>query len=446
MSDAPILETTGSLRDRIRAMRDEFSKVADAMELFALSGERCRTKEAEQVRPAELLSRLSAFSSKNIEILAIEMQKQASANGKDKLERDEVGGKLIDIAEKMTSLRHELVPLVDAKSLRETKLQRELSDLRYALSEAKRGQEDYRKRFDTATRSCGVAETTISTLKSQLKEKTDEVGKLKRNANVCLWEREKTRLLDEAEKRIKQLEEELKEATDANENLRKMYEDVKSMLKKANMRAELNRQHYRGNDDESVAESEKLKQALYVREKNVAAALSTAKELQKQFIGILNGLQFDYRALKATLNLDPDSREMSEAVRYQEMLELLRESCASGTLNSVRASLPEHYIGVQSDVKAFSPEVLKLSDQMRRRSLSSRSGEREAVNGVPLDEVLKHSAMAEKLSSQAVATNAESKQMSRGTEARHPELIDKRTGMVKMEECQRYFPAMTQGQ
>ena len=73
---------------------------------------------------------------------------------------------------------------------------------------------------------------------------------------------------------------------------------------------------------------------------------------------------------------------MSEAVRYQEMLELLRESCASGTLNSVRASLPEHYIGVQSvrffnskdifirnyayqDVKAFSPEVLKLSDQMR---------------------------------------------------------------------------------
>ena len=59
------------------------------MELFALSGERCRTKvrvrgrgvlfvthaltcvlkEAEQVRPAELLSRLSAFSSKNIEIL-----------------------------------------------------------------------------------------------------------------------------------------------------------------------------------------------------------------------------------------------------------------------------------------------------------------------------------------------------------------------------------------
>ena len=97
--------------------------------------------------------------------------------------------------------------------------------------------------------------------------------------------------------------------------------------------------------------------------------------------------------------------------------------------------------------------------------MSSRSGEREAVNGVPLDEVLKHSAMAEKLSSQAVATNAESKQMSRGTEgkkplsnflffilyyylfiARHPELIDKRTGMVKMEECQRYFPAMTQGQ
>ena len=90
---------------------------------------------------------------------------------------------------------------------------------------------------------------------------------MKRNANVCLWEREKTRLLDEAEKRIKQLEEELKEATDANENLRKMYEvnnsknsrrlirllklikDVKSMLKKANMRAELNRQHYRGNDD-----------------------------------------------------------------------------------------------------------------------------------------------------------------------------------------------------
>ena len=30
---------------------------------------------------------------------------------------DEVGGKLIDIAEKMTSLRHELVPLVDVSEI-----------------------------------------------------------------------------------------------------------------------------------------------------------------------------------------------------------------------------------------------------------------------------------------------------------------------------------------
>ncbi|XP_067850977.1 uncharacterized protein [Heptranchias perlo] len=209
-----------------------------------------------------------------------------------------------------------------------------------------------------------VLRAVLNTAQRQVKEKNEEIARLRRASIVQLWEREKQKVLCEALER----EQALKEETESKkarwmvleEKLMKKMKGQEEEIKKLRLKEKIYAKSLSRLEKEELKEELKsLKHQVYLTEKNSQEAHHEILMQQKYTAAFLAGLKtnLENAAVKQDSGYCLGSADFH---RFCGQLDLVRQAVQDGSLETLTTDLPEAHVALPQEVSVLLP-VSQLS-------------------------------------------------------------------------------------
>ncbi|XP_067898890.1 fibrinogen- and Ig-binding protein-like isoform X2 [Heterodontus francisci] len=237
-----------------------------------------------------------------------------------------------------------------------------------------------------------VMRAVLSTLQQQVKEKNEEIARLRRASIVQLWEREKQKVLCEALEREKALKEETEDKTAQwMEFKEKLMKKMKKLLclqrqeeeiKKLRLKEKIYAKSLSRLETQELKEELKsLKQQLLLTEKELHESHCEILVLQKHTVAFLAGLKTDLQ--NVAVKQDSGYHLLSaDFHRICSQLDVVCRAACDGSLTTRPVSSPETYLAPAQDV----PVLLKVSPSSLNNGQKPNDQEvpekREGTSGV----------------------------------------------------------------
>ncbi|XP_064651601.1 uncharacterized protein LOC135502581 [Lineus longissimus] len=319
-----------------------------------------------------------------------------------------------------------------------------------------------------------AVKSSMTQLQKNLKGKQEDINQLQRDGTVQLWEKEKHRILEAADKREKELTAEVDRLKKENEDMKEKFTrrliESDDQFKRLKMKQEL---QLKPTNDQKDKEMDLLNKKVYLLEKDLTSMEQEFLKYQKYYCAITHGIQRDFKILcerfQKKANQDevsgPDKLTRRDMSRLAERLSTIFASMMQGRLLLMLADLPDHYLMLEKDMKPVSVRKLSLAYTSNKNSPTNPPGHipDKSPTAIALEnaekmlirrESRKHMTPRERRASvqerQTSADNGASETIiEKGPGAddelpleAHPELVYRETNRVNFIACMRYFPHM----
>ncbi|XP_038673025.1 uncharacterized protein LOC119976533 [Scyliorhinus canicula] len=190
-----------------------------------------------------------------------------------------------------------------------------------------------------------VMRAVLSTMQRQVKEKNEEIARLRRASIVQLWERERQKVLCEVLEREQALKEETEDKTaqwmELKEKLTKKLKGQEEEIQKLRLKEKMYAKSLSHLETRGLKEELKyLRQQLLLAEKDLRDSHSEILMQQQRTATYLKGLNTDLQ--KAAVKQSPGYYLSSEDFQYVcSQLEVLCRAARDGTLRTLPSGSPE---------------------------------------------------------------------------------------------------------
>lgn len=265
--------------------------------------------------------------------------------------------------------------------------------------------------------------------------------RLQIESTVVLWNREKQRLIGNIHSREKGLEQELRSATgDADDTKFRLEKKIEDLQNKLHLMKVRNSKNGITNQDAG-----KLQRNLFLKERLFVVAESELKKQQVYYLGLLKGLQKDYRIVKAARKAcednnnneetDTTNNEKFEAKEreFDVRMEKVIDAISKGEITKLRSSLPSHYLGLNVVLQGG---PAKAAHEKKTEFIVKVSDENIDLDNSDLGASL----VKWRLGNEQLPSLGK---LLRDIQREHPSFVDKQ-GRLQVKDAQAYFPMMTQ--
>ncbi|KAK2161791.1 hypothetical protein NP493_1561g00003 [Ridgeia piscesae] len=322
----------------------------------------------------------------------------------------------------------------------ETNFKKEKEKLQVDLAKANDQLKDVTYYFNKTKSEVATLKSTVEHLQQLNRDKLDEIGQLKKDSTVQLWDKEKKKLLEKTAEKEEELKALIEKLQKEKVNLMEKIKDLSNQNKMEKLKNEL---HMRPSADDMSGEVEKYKRHIFILEQDLRRMDTEMNNQQKYVIGMFGGISEDVNKLvdKIPENTCLDITETTHVIRTLRQLAIramkILKGAREGKLGMLRADLPDHYL---STAEVVGSPLKKLSTAYGARSVSPHSSKTpRQENGAGAITSEFGGKMSDRLS-----TLRESDKLLQDTVQEHPELVNPVTGYVNMIRVMKYFPHMTQ--
>lgn len=364
---------------------------------------------------------------------------------------------ILDLIQKFDNVRETIHKKVDEQFSMEKEYKKEVRKIQEQLVKVEQEMRDLQWLHSQDKIQLKTMTAAKEHAENLLKEKHKTISQLQRNGTVQLWDREKSKLMEKANTKEMELERQIGKLKAENakmrESLTKQLQTADSEFKKFKMKEEKRRTAVDG--DEMDDEMDELRRSVFVLEKDILNSEQELAKQQKYFIGIVGGLRRDIkimveRFMKENGGMIPDTLSQRDIGTIQKNLDKIYTAVSEGKLMTLRAELPEHYIGIDRDIKrpqasrrlSIAPTPTPGSEGLGSVS-NYRRGSIIAAN-LPQFNQAQLPPIPSKVEEEKAKEDEQKKQEDeKAAESDNPVLVDSKTGQLKTITVIKHFPYMS---
>lgn len=431
--------------ETLQMLHDGLHKVLPAMIKFVKNGH-------SKAPTSQLLSYLSETDKKlwsDLEKLIASEDRLSAADGNGSIgeENDNESGQLLrsmfNVFRCFEESRQELHSIVKKIDAREKQLQSEIDDLQDQLNT--RGSEllNLQHKLRVMEAKLQASANTAEFYESQAQEKAKVLAQWQRGGTAAIWDKEKDRLLHDANEKEKKHEQLL---ADTKEYYEKRCEKNEQKI------AELEQQLRRGQmKDELSSKAEPrgaiidgLKKQIYYFARDLLSTGQEMYRMQTDVSGILAGLKRDFRIVHQRF-IEDQELSQKHLDKLASWLERLHLAFCEGTIALVRAELPDYYYAVEKEVRPIKIRMasLRLQQSYVDSTEKDDSGDSLATLSACVQELEKE--VWELETAQAIQQSKEQQEqatLAAQSAEKHPQLVNER-GIVSTTVLIRHFPTLS---
>ncbi|XP_061171036.1 uncharacterized protein LOC133180568 [Saccostrea echinata] len=253
------------------------------------------------------------------------------------------------------------------------------------IEEAERRVDEYREkaqhayetlmneRKETTDRLLEAAKTKtkLKCMEQLYEEKSQKLQELQRTSTVCMWEREREKVVKDYQQKIEDLENEISFLKQNTRSISRRMSNIDDQNKMFKMRQERSKSF----QDETVPDVDSLKRDIYVREKDISHLEGELYDQQKLFMGMVAGLKTDISKLSEHFYDEETCERDPEFVKLLKNVTKIYDALAEGTLQQSKLLMPPHYTFHDKEVKIKRVRRLSKANALPRLSLSGFSND-----------------------------------------------------------------------